>query len=88
VLFRLDLQEMAGTGFEQPQETSGKTTIVVEGGAESGALGAQSPVYPPDLQSVIEGWDFLPEPTKVGILAMVRSSFKGDHADRGIQESS
>jgi hypothetical protein len=65
---------MAGTGFEQPQETSGKTKIAEAGGAESDALGAQSPVYPPDLQSVIEGWNFLPETTRIGILAMVRAA--------------
>ena len=65
---------MAGTGFEPPQESSGKTSFPTTGGAECGALDAQSAIIPPGLQLVIDAWATLPETTKIGILAMVRAA--------------
>ncbi|MCH7753171.1 MAG: hypothetical protein IH898_13590 [Planctomycetes bacterium] len=44
------------------------------GGAQSGALPADSVEFPPDLQLVIEAWETLPEATRAGILAMVRAA--------------
>ena len=49
-------------------------TVMTTGGAQSGALPADSVEFPPDLQLVIEAWETLPEATRAGILAMVRAA--------------
>ena len=69
-MFRLNLQQMAGTGFEQPPETTGKTAVVEESGAKSGA---QETLVDPDLEDVIQRWPNLPEAVRTGILTIVRS---------------
>jgi len=48
--------------------------VSIEGGAECGALGAQTGQIDPDLQAIIERWPTLPEPIKAGILAMIRAA--------------
>ena len=63
-----------GEGLKHMPESPGKADVSATGGAESGALGAQSGDIPPDLRLVVEVWGTLPEATKVGILAMVRAA--------------
>ena len=40
-------------------------------GAESGALGADSPLIDSDLQVIVTAWPALPEAVRAGILAMI-----------------
>ncbi len=59
-------------GSEHPQETSGKTGVAPEGGANSGALGAQSASIDADLQVVIQRWPKLPEGVRRQVIELVR----------------
>ena len=61
------------TGPEHLMPNPGNKGNVDQGGAKSGALGAESSDLPPELQEVLSAWESLPEITKVGILAMVRA---------------
>ncbi len=65
-------------GLERVAETSGKTARSTEGGAESGALGAQIVGHEPVLSAIIEAWPTLPGATKMQILATIRSSGERD----------
>lgn len=49
-----------------------------QGGAESGAVGAQTPPIDPDLQAVVKAWPGLPESVRAGIVAMVRAAVPED----------
>lgn len=60
-------------GHEQVPQSPENTHVSATGGAESGALGIDSSSFDPDLRLVIEVWESLPKPTKIGILAMVRA---------------
>ena len=60
-----------------PRKNTGKTGVSIEGGAECGALGAQTGQIDPDLQAIIERWPTLPEPIRAGILAMIRAGRSG-----------
>lgn len=51
---------------------SGHYPISQTGGARSGALEAISAPIDPDLQRLLDAWPTLPDPIKVGIIAMVR----------------
>ena len=64
---------MAGTGLELPPENAGKTGVLDQGGAESGALGAREAPLDADLAAVVDAWPALPDAIKAGILAMIRS---------------
>ena len=69
---------MGVTGLE-PVGVNGLHTNDLQGfelsaGAESGALGTQTPTITPELQDSIDAWPALPESLRNGILAMVRSS--------------
>ena len=58
------------TGFEQPQQTSGKTAFLTTGGTESGTLAAQSgTVADADLARLLELWPQLSADCKIIILA-------------------
>ena len=46
----------------------------MEGGAESGAVGAAEARIDADLALVIDAWPTLPEAIKAGILAMVQAA--------------
>ena len=70
----LQLSKVAGTGLELSQESSENSIVDEQGGAESGALGAQNGPIGPDLAVVVEAWPGLPEAIKVGILAMIRAA--------------
>lgn len=61
-----------GAGNQTGLQSSGKTAITPEGGAESGA----PPKIDPNLGSLIDAWPSLPEPIRAGILAMVQAAGK------------
>jgi hypothetical protein len=61
-------------GLEPSQETLEKPQFSVRGGAESGAVGAENVPNDPRLAAIAEAWPTLPEPIKVGILAMIRAA--------------
>jgi len=46
--------------------------MATQGGAESGALGAEKPLDDPRLVEVVNTWTGLPDAVKAGILAMIR----------------
>jgi hypothetical protein len=52
-------------------ENAGDGEISNQGGAESGALGADSPLIDSDLQVIVTAWPALPEAVRAGILAMI-----------------
>ena len=60
--------------IEQYPNSPQKTALSERGGAESGAVAARNGPIDPDLALIIEVWPGLPEETKAGILAMVRTS--------------
>lgn len=62
---------MAGAGFEQPSESTGKSTIGETGGAESGAVGAPITASDPDLARIVAAWPALDAATKEAILKMI-----------------
>ena len=61
-------------GLEQHQDSSEKTTVSEQGGAESGAQAASTAVSDPDLAAVVKAWPKLPEPVRAGIVAMVKAA--------------
>jgi len=65
---------MGVTGFEHPAESSGNIGDDQQSGAECGALDAQARPIDPRLASIVRIWPELPEPIKVGILAMIRGA--------------
>jgi hypothetical protein len=64
-------------GTELIEKTPQKQGVADEGGAESGALGAENRPEDPDLGAVVDAWATLPETIKAGILAMVRAAGDG-----------
>ncbi|MCH7727784.1 MAG: hypothetical protein IH991_15080 [Planctomycetes bacterium] len=64
---------VAEAGLERPPQTAGETPNSVRGGAESGALDAQSGAFDPNLQAIIDAWQTLPKSVKADILAMVKA---------------
>jgi hypothetical protein len=62
------------TGTELPAFSSGNTGVAVQGGAKSGALSGDSALNDPDLLAVVNAWPTLPETTRRGILALVRTA--------------
>jgi hypothetical protein len=66
--------QVAAQGLEHDQETPRKVGIPESGGAESGAVGAQSVPIPSDLREIIDAWSMLPETVRAGIVAMVKTA--------------
>jgi len=64
---------MAAQGLEHPSNSSQKTGVGDESGAECGALGARETSIDPDLV-VADAWKALPGAIKAAILAMVRAA--------------
>lgn len=62
---------MAGTGLELPPRNTGNPSDSFQSGAESGALGAHSAPFDPDLAVIVEAWPGLPDNVKASIVAMV-----------------
>ncbi len=63
-------------GNRTHSENAGKTGIPVQGGAESGALDADSSPIGDDLQSIIDRWPGLSEAVRESILAIVQGTSK------------
>lgn len=61
-------------GVEQIENSSGNQGVAPQGGAESGALGAENGPKDPELGAIIHAWPTLPDAIKAGILAMVRAA--------------
>jgi hypothetical protein len=70
-------QPMGVTGLEQPAKSSANAAEMVQGGAESGALGVENTPVDAQLASVVEVWPKLSEPIKAGILAMIQAAGAG-----------
>ncbi len=75
---RIRARRMEDRGLEPPANSSGKTQIAGQGGAKSGALGAQSvpkvPAIDTSMDQLISAWSTLPEAVKAGIEAMIVAS--------------
>jgi hypothetical protein len=65
---------MAAQGLEHPANSSQKTGVGDESGAECGALGAREASIDPDLVVVADAWKAMPGAIKAAILAMVRAA--------------
>lgn len=63
---------MGGTGPEHYENSSGKTHSGDEGGAESGALGARTAQFDPDLALIVAAWPKLTSAVKARIVSKVK----------------
>lgn len=62
-------------GFERTQETQGKTGVLKEGGARSGALRARPALLDADLGSWLDACPLaLSQSTRAGILGVIRAA--------------
>ena len=61
-------------GLEPPTETPMIVADSESGGAESGAVGAQSGPFDPDQAAVNDAWPHLPDAVKARILAIVNAA--------------
>ncbi len=61
-------------GIEPPSNSTGNSTNHHPCGAESGAPTLANLNIAPELAALIDAWPRLPEPIKVGILALVRAA--------------
>jgi hypothetical protein len=68
------LPEIAGTGFEVPQESTENSSTSLQGNALCGAIGEQNGPIDPELETLVEAWPALPLALKTGIMAMVRAA--------------
>ena len=78
--FATRVLQVAGMGFELPQENTEKTGVADESGAESGALDAENGPKDPDLGAIIDAWPRLPDAIKTGILAIIQGAEGQHHA--------
>ncbi len=65
---------MGVTGLEQTAKTPGKSHLVHQSAAESGAVEAANGKCDPNLQLIVDRWPQLPDAIKAGIIAMVRAA--------------
>ena len=65
---------MTGLGDELPLKSCVRTANFEEGDAESGARPDLTPSITPELAGLIASWANLPEPVRLGILAMVEAA--------------
>jgi len=73
---------MGEAGLEPSPKSIGNPPTPPQGGAKSGALGAQKPVTTgptdpgsdPDLDALIRAWPILPDAIRTGIAAMVKAA--------------
>jgi hypothetical protein len=61
-------------GIRTLRELPYKTTLFAEGGAESGAVAAETRPIDPDFAALIDAWPTLPQAIRAGILALVRAA--------------
>lgn len=67
----IQMFRVAEEGLEPTSHSTGNTIDPPQGGAKSGALGAQNGPLDPDLAAIVKAWPTLPEPIKAGIVAMI-----------------
>jgi hypothetical protein len=60
-------------GLEPPTQASGKTPLIEEGGAKSGALNTDSCPIDPALARIVEVWPKLPEAIRMAMEALAKS---------------
>lgn len=65
---------MGGTGLELPRKPSEKTGNSKNDCAESGALGARTDYFPPDLAAIVAVWPALSKDTQAAVLAIVQGA--------------
>ncbi len=68
-------------GTAKPGSHKQLRTRESRGGAESGAVGAESAPADPDLQRLIDAWPTLPDAVRAGIAAMVRAAARAQDGD-------
>jgi hypothetical protein len=85
-VLRQIIKPVAEQGFEHLANSSGKSRVGAQGGAESGAVGAANPPdaahdkaagagpTDPTLARLIAAWPILPADVKAGIGAMVEAA--------------
>jgi hypothetical protein len=61
-------------GIEPPPESPEKSSVLSEGGAESGAPTQAIPTLGTDLAEIVSAWPKLPEAIRAGILALIRAA--------------
>ena len=66
--------QVAGTGFELPADSTGKTSIPDQGGAECDAVGEQNGAADPELREVSRAWPTLSNAIKSDILELIRAA--------------
>lgn len=64
---------MGDIGLEVPSKNTGKTALLEEGGAESGAVGAGEDGTSEGLRKVIDAWPYLSEETREQVVRFVTS---------------
>jgi hypothetical protein len=65
-------------GIRTGHENGQKTAISSSGGAESGAVGADSGPIDPDLAVIIDAWPTLPEAVRRKVVEMVAQAGRRD----------
>ena len=65
---------MGKGGLEPLLNSPGKTVVSVSGGAECGAVGADSSGIDAELQAIIDIWPMLPKADRRAVLAIVREA--------------
>jgi len=68
---RNETNTSGGEGIRTSREIPERNALSEQGGAESGALAIKTRPIDPDLATLINAWQNLPEPIKAGILAMI-----------------
>ena len=63
--------QVAGTGFEQVQQTPGNSSACPQSGAKSGALLAENLPIDPQLQLLIDAWPTLSKAVQQHIMLLV-----------------
>jgi hypothetical protein len=61
-------------GIRTLSRISAKIALLMDSGAESGALSSINNIIDPGLAALVDTWPALPETVRAGILAMVRAA--------------
>jgi hypothetical protein len=60
-----------GHGIRPPSQDTGKTDVSQQGGAESGAVGADAAKLVDELIRIVTAWPLLPAPIRQAILTLL-----------------
>ena len=69
----MQVNQVAGTGFEQVQQTLGNSSACAQGGAKSSALCAENRSLDPQLQLLIERWPTLSRQVQQQVMLFLES---------------